>query len=143
PHPAPASRRGGRPGPGGRRPPPPPDRGQRRADRQGRPLGPPPACLPDRPVPRRLVPHHPVRGAVRRDRRDGADAPDQRGGPPPPRDPRRATGPAGPPARRSGAGTRAPPRASPAPPAPANGDGPARPAATTASRPRTSTIGTF
>ena len=33
-----------------------------RPDRQGRPMGPPPARLPDRPAPRRLVPHHPLRG---------------------------------------------------------------------------------
>ena len=46
----------------------------RRPDRQGRPVGPPPAGLPDRPPPRRLVPHHPVRGAVRRDHRAGAHA---------------------------------------------------------------------
>ena len=44
----------------------PPDHRRWRPDRQGRPVGPPPARLPDRPVPRRLVPHRPVRRAGRR-----------------------------------------------------------------------------
>ena len=60
------SRRPGRQEPGGHRPRHPPDHGRRRPDHQGRPVGPPPARLPDRPVPRGLVPHRPVRGARRR-----------------------------------------------------------------------------
>ena len=84
--------RGGRQEPGPRRPDHPRDRRVRRPDRQGRPVGPPPAGLPDRSPSRGLVPHHPVRGAVRGDRRARAHPAHHRRGPPPPRHPRRAAG---------------------------------------------------
>ena len=78
--------------PGPRRPDHPADRHRRRPDRQGRPVGPPPAGLPDRSPPRGLVPHHPVRGPVGSDRRARAHPAHHRGGAPPPRHPRRAPG---------------------------------------------------
>ena len=82
----------GRQEPGCHRPDHPPDRRRRRPDRQGRPLGPPPAGLSDRSPPRRLVPDRPVRGAARRHRRARAHPAHHRRGDPPPRHPRRAPG---------------------------------------------------
>ena len=57
-------------------------------------MGPPPPRLPDRPVPRRLVPHPPLRGPARLHRRAGAHAAHHRGCPAPPRHPGRAPAPA-------------------------------------------------
>ena len=51
--------------PGHHRPDHPPDHRRRRPDRQGRPVGPPPSRLPDRPLPRGLVPHRDLRGPGR------------------------------------------------------------------------------